>query len=91
MNLHALPDDFRLTALADTERDAGRDFRFPYYLTDPDGNKLTDPDGNYLIVAVAETLYPQILNAFPDDFRLVAAEFSMNLYARADDFRLNAE
>lgn len=72
MLLHALQDDFNLTALADTDRSAGSSFIFPYYLTDTAGNRLTDTAGNYLVGYFSDTLYPQTLHALPDDFNLNA-------------------
>jgi hypothetical protein len=72
MILHALADDFNLTAVGDTERDAGMAFLFPYYLTDPSGNYLTDPSGNRLVGMFSITVYPQKLHSLPDDFSLTA-------------------
>lgn len=72
-DLHAIPDDFNLTANGDTGRGELMDFRSgPFYLTDPQGNKLTDPHGNYLTGYLAESVNPQQLHALPDDFELTA-------------------
>ena len=72
MLLHALPDDFKLNALDDVERSTGTDFFELVYLTDELGNRLTDESGNYLVGYLSSTVYPQILHALPDDFRLRA-------------------
>jgi hypothetical protein len=68
--LHTAQDDFSLHANADTERGAGVIQSFTANLTDASGNKLTDASGNYLTAVYAETIYPQILHALPDDFAL---------------------
>lgn len=71
-NLHAMADDWSLNALADTERSDGLSANFLYYLTDELGNYLTDESGNRLVGYEAETVYPQMLHALPDDFVLNA-------------------
>lgn len=71
-DLHTSQDDFRLNALGDTERSAGLNAAYTYYLTDPDGNRLTDTEGNYLTAYFFDTVYPQMLHALPDDFNLNA-------------------
>jgi hypothetical protein len=72
MILHALPDDWNLNANRDSvERGAYLvDIAFPYYLTDPAGDRLTDPAGNYLIGYELQSFAPQVLHALPDDFNL---------------------
>lgn len=70
--LHALADDWKLNALADTPRSSGLTLNFPAYLTDESGNRLTDQSGNYLIGYYSDTVYPQVLHANQDDFKLRA-------------------
>lgn len=70
--LNALPDDFELNALYDTERTYSAAFIFYAYLTDELGNYLTDELGNRLIAPFVETLNPQVLHSLPDDFKLNA-------------------
>lgn len=72
MMLHAIQDDFKLNALGDTEKSAGTQFVFLYYLTDTAGNKLTDTAGNYLVGYLREEIRLQVLHAIQDDFRLNA-------------------
>jgi hypothetical protein len=68
--LHTVQDDWNLRANADTERSEGMGFLFDYYLTDTAGNYLTDTAGNRLIARDATTLYPQVLHAVQDDWKL---------------------
>lgn len=70
LTLNALPDDFTLHANGDLERSAGITYPEAYFLVDTEGNFLVDTEGNFLIGYFKETVYPQILNALPDDFRL---------------------
>lgn len=72
MLLHALPDDFKLNARDDTARSTGTEFLELVYLVDELGNNLTDESGNFLVGYFSSTVYPQILHALPDDFRLRA-------------------
>lgn len=69
LTLHALPDDWTLHANGDLER-LEQGFPFAYFLVDTAGNFLVDTAGNFLIGYYTDTMYPQILNALPDDFRL---------------------
>lgn len=70
MELHALPDDWSLRALGDVERSTGSTFYYEYNLVDRAGNFLIDRAGDFLIGRTAETSYPQLLHAMPDDFNL---------------------
>lgn len=69
LTLNALPDDWTLHANGDVARLA-MGFPFEYFLISPQGDFLTDPQGNFLIGYYTDVMYPQILNALPDDFRL---------------------
>lgn len=69
-NLHALPDDFNLNALDDTPRGEAAFLSFTYTLTAPNGDILTDTLGNHLTGIELVEVFPQILNALPDDFNL---------------------
>ena len=72
MQLTALPDDWSLNALGDTDRSAGTTILVEYYLVDEAGNFLVDTAGNFLVGMATESVYPQMLHALPDDFALNA-------------------
>jgi hypothetical protein len=70
LSLHALPDDWKLNALWDTERSSNFTAFYRDYLVDGSGNYLTDESGNRLVAVYSQTISPQKLNALPDDWKL---------------------
>lgn len=70
--LSALPDDFKLNALGDTERSAGLSLVLQYFMVDSSGNFMVDSSGNFMVALDYGFVYPQMLHALPDDFKLNA-------------------